>query len=41
MIYCDPTLAEKNLGWKAKYGIDEITRDMWNFQQKNPNSYST
>lgn len=39
-VYCDPTLAEKNLGWKAKYGITEITRDLWNFQLKNPTGYS-
>lgn len=40
-IYCDPTLAHKNLGWKAEFGVDEMCRDMWNWQTKNPNGYSS
>jgi len=40
-IYCDPTLAEKNLGWKAKYGIDDMCESMWNWQSKNPNGFQT
>jgi len=38
--YCDPTLAEEKLGWKAKLGIDEMCRDMWNWTEKNPKGYS-
>lgn len=34
--YADPTKAEKELGWKAEKGIDEMCKDTWNFQQKNP-----
>lgn len=37
--YADSLLAEKLLGWKAKRGIDEICRDAWNWQSKNPNGY--
>lgn len=31
--YCDPTLAEKELGWKAELGIEDMCRDAWNFVQ--------
>ena len=34
--YCDPTKAEKELGWKAMYGLDEMCRDSWNWQKNNP-----
>ena len=34
--YCDPTKAEKELGWKAKYGIEDMCRDSWNWQSQNP-----
>lgn len=37
--WCDPSKAEKELGWKAKYGIEEMCRDSWNWQSKNPNGY--
>uniref|UniRef100_A0A0N5B8L5 UDP-glucose 4-epimerase n=1 Tax=Strongyloides papillosus TaxID=174720 RepID=A0A0N5B8L5_STREA len=38
-VYCDPSLAGEKLGWKAAFGIDEMCRDMWNWQSKNPNGY--
>ena len=31
--YCDPALAEKELGWKAELGIEDMCRDAWNFVQ--------
>jgi UDP-glucose 4-epimerase len=37
--YADPTKALKDLDWKAKYGIEEMCSDSWNWQQKNPNGY--
>lgn len=37
--YSDPTKAEKELGWKAQFGIDEMCRDSWNWQRNNPNGY--
>ncbi|MCR4829469.1 MAG: UDP-glucose 4-epimerase GalE [Bacteroidales bacterium] len=37
--YSDPAKAERELGWKAEYGIDEMCRDSWNWQKKNPNGY--
>ena len=37
--YADPSKAEKELGWKAEYGIEEMCRDQWNWQKNNPNGY--
>ncbi len=39
--YSDPTLAEKELGWKAEYSIDDMCRDSWNWQKNNPNGYNS
>ena len=38
--YCDPSRAERELGWKAEYGIEELCADSWNWQTKNPNGYA-
>lgn len=37
--YSDPTKALNELGWKAKYGIDDMCRDSWNWQRSNPFGY--
>ncbi len=37
--YSNPAKAERELGWKAQYGIEEMCRDSWNWQKKNPNGY--
>jgi UDP-glucose 4-epimerase len=37
--WADPSMAEKVLGWKAKYSLEEMLADAWNWQQKNPNGY--
>ncbi len=34
--YADTEKAQKLLGWKAKYGIDQMCEDSWNFTLKNP-----
>ena len=39
MCYADPAKAEKELGWKAKYGIREMCEDSWRWQKNNPNGY--
>ena len=31
--------AYKEIGFKAKYNIDDMARDAWNWQKKNPNGY--
>lgn len=39
MAYSNPEKAEKILGWKAEKTLDDMCRDSWNWQQKNPNGY--
>lgn len=38
--YSDATKAEKELGWKAEYGIREMCADSWRWQSQNPNGYA-
>ena len=37
--YCDPSKAKAELGWEAKYGIEDMCRDSWNWQKNNPDGY--
>jgi UDP-glucose 4-epimerase len=37
--YADPSLAQRLLGWKASYGLDDMCRDAWRWQSLNPNGY--
>ena len=37
--YADPTKAREKLGWEAVYGIEDMCRDSYNWQKKNPNGY--
>ncbi|MBR6407553.1 MAG: UDP-glucose 4-epimerase GalE [Clostridia bacterium] len=39
VCYSDPTKAKEQLGWQAQRGIDEMCRDTWNWQKKNPNGF--
>ncbi len=39
--YSDATLAKEELGWEAKYGIDEMCEDLWRWQTMNPNGYES
>ncbi len=38
--YADPSKAEKLLGWKAEKNLEDMCRDSYRFQQKNPNGYN-
>ena len=38
--YADPAKAEKELGWVAEYGIEEMCADSWRWQTMNPNGYA-
>ncbi|XP_011628345.1 bifunctional UDP-glucose 4-epimerase and UDP-xylose 4-epimerase 1 [Amborella trichopoda] len=38
-VYASTEKAQKELGWKARYGIDEMCRDQWNWASKNPWGY--
>ncbi len=37
--WADPSKAEKELGWKALKDMDDMCRDTWNWQIKNPQGY--
>jgi UDP-glucose 4-epimerase len=37
--YADPALARAELGWEARFGIEEMCRDAWNWQSRNPQGY--
>lgn len=37
--YADPSFAKQTLGWEATRGIEEMCRDAWNWQEKNPKGY--
>ncbi len=37
--FSDPSLAKAELDWTAEFDIDEMCRDSWNWQSKNPNGY--
>lgn len=37
--YADPSYAKEILGWEAKRGVEEMCKDSWNWQSKNPNGY--
>lgn len=37
--YSDPSKARDVLGWVAEKDLDDMCRDAWNWQSKNPNGY--
>lgn len=37
--YCNPSKAERELGWVAEYGLEDMCADSWRFQSNNPNGY--
>ena len=37
--YADPAKAKNELGWKADKTLEDMCRDAWNWQSKNPNGY--
>ncbi|WVZ65628.1 hypothetical protein U9M48_014958 [Paspalum notatum var. saurae] len=38
-VYASTDKAERELGWRAQYGIEEMCRDQWNWAKKNPYGY--
>ena len=38
--YADPSLAEKELGWKATKTLTQMCADVWRFQLQNPTGYA-
>ncbi|ESQ38438.1 hypothetical protein EUTSA_v10028777mg [Eutrema salsugineum] len=39
VVYASTERAESELNWKAKYGIEEMCRDLWNWASNNPYGY--
>ena len=37
--YATSAKAERELGWKAQYDLEDMCRDQWNWQKINPNGY--
>lgn len=37
--YADPALANRELDWRAKLGIDDMCADTWRWQTNNPHGY--
>ncbi len=37
--YADPAKSQRLLGWKATHGLEDMCRDSWNWQSKNPMGY--
>ena len=39
VCYAEPTKSAEVLGWKAQHGLEDMVRDAWNWQSKNPQGY--
>jgi len=39
LCYADPSLAEKELDWKAEKTLDEMCADVWRWQSNNPKGF--
>ena len=37
--WSDPSKAARELGWKARFDLDAMCRDSWNWQRSNPEGY--
>lgn len=37
--YADPSLAEREMGFRCRYGLDEMCADTWRWQSMNPEGY--
>lgn len=40
VCYCSPEKSASVLGWRATKSIEDMCRDTWNWQTKNPNGYN-
>lgn len=39
--WADPSLAQREMGWTAEYGVEEMARDAWRWQVQNPEGYTS
>jgi UDP-glucose 4-epimerase len=37
--WADPSLANRELGWRSKFGLEDMCRDAWRWQTMNPSGY--
>lgn len=40
-VYSDPSKAKRELGWVATRDLETMCRDLWNWQQKNPEGFTS
>ncbi len=40
-VWADTTMAEKELGWKAKYNVQDMCTHQWQWATKFPKGYET
>jgi UDP-glucose 4-epimerase len=38
-MWADPTLAERELGWRARHGLSDMCAHGWHWQRSNPEGY--
>jgi len=38
--FADPSLASRELAWRARFDLDAMCRDVWRWQSANPNGYT-
>lgn len=38
--FADPSRAKQVLGWQAELGVEDMCRDAWNWQSRNPSGYA-
>jgi UDP-glucose 4-epimerase len=38
-MFADPDKSARILGWKAEKTLEDMCRDSWNWQSRNPNGY--
>ena len=39
LSYAEVSKAKRELGWAARYTLEDMCRDAWNWQKKNPNGF--
>jgi UDP-glucose 4-epimerase len=37
--FADPSLAQRELGWRAEKSLEDMCADIWHWQSKNPNGF--